>query len=199
MIYSLKGNVYIGGENTLVVNTGAISFECICSNNTIYEATKQGGEQTILTYMQVREDDISLFGFYTKEEKALFLKLILVSGIGPKMAIGILSSGTVDAISSAIASGNTKLLSSIKGLGKKTAERICLELKDKLDFVAGSDGQELVAENIIKTPASDDALSALVSLGLNKNEASNLINTYAKKEMTAEEIVAVCLKNMGGK
>ena len=197
MIYSLKGNVFISGENTLVVNTGAISFECFCSTNTLYEATKQAGEQTILTYMQVKEDGISLFGFYTKEEKALFEKLILVSGVGPKMAIGILSGGSVDAITSAIATGNTKLLSSIKGLGKKTAERICLELKDKLDFIVETG--EIIETGMVKTPASDEALSALVSLGLNKGEATSLINAYANSDMAAEEIVSVCLKNMGRK
>ena len=197
MIYSLKGNVFLSGENTLVVSTGAISFECICSTNTIYEATKNAGEQTILTYMQVREDGISLFGFFTKEEKALFEKLILVSGIGPKMAISILSSGSVQTIISAISTGNTKILSSIKGLGKKTAERICLELKDKLS--ATGDIIDLVEVNTIKTPATDEALTALISLGLNRSEATTLINTYATKEMTAEAIVAVCLKNMGRK
>lgn len=197
MIYSLKGTISISGENTLVVNTGAISFECFCSTNTMYEATKQGGEQTLLTYMQVKEDGISLFGFYTKEEKALFEKLILVSGVGPKMAIGVLSSGSVDSISSAIATGNTKVLSSIKGLGKKTAERICLELKDKLDF-AGDLGASFET-GTIKTPATDEAIAALISLGLNKGEATSLINTYANREMTAEEIVSVCLKNMGGR
>ena len=196
MIYSLKGKISIVGENSVVVDTGAISFLCFCSTNTIYMLNGQSGEQTILTYMQVREDDISLYGFYDASEKVLFEKLILVSGIGPKMAISILSCGTPEILSQAIVSGNVKLLSGIKGLGKKTAERICLELKDKIE---ASNFESTGAQGVvkIKTEASDEAVMALVSLGLSKNDASKLVDLYATTEMTTQEIVTNCLKNMG--
>ncbi|MBQ7452758.1 MAG: Holliday junction branch migration protein RuvA [Clostridia bacterium] len=195
MIYSLKGNVSVVGDNTIVVDTGAVAFECNCSKNTIYQLGSKQGEQVVLTYMQVREDDISLYGFYDATEKALFEKLLLVSGIGPKMAISILSCGTPEMLAGAIAEGNVKLLSGIKGLGKKTAERICLELKDKVDATFSGGGTQVGLT--IKTEASDDAITALVSLGLTKNDATKLVNLYATNDMTTQDIVTICLKNMG--
>ena len=199
MIYSVKGKVKFEQENILVVDTGSVAFECVCSTNTVYKATEsKDAIKEILTYMQVREDGITLFGFFDQKEKNLFLKLIEVTGIGPKMAIQILSNATVGSIIEAITSGDIKLLSNIKGLGKKTAERICLELKDKVDALDGENNliSGLGLSNY-KTPEIDDAINVLVSLGLSRADAIRLTNLYAKSDMTAEEVVAICLKEMG--
>ena len=114
------------------------------------------------------------------------------------MAIQILSNATVGSIIEAITSGDIKLLSNIKGLGKKTAERICLELKDKVDALDGENNliSGLGLSNY-KTPEIDDAINVLVSLGLSRADAIRLTNLYAKSDMTAEEVVAICLKEMG--
>ncbi len=199
MIYSLKGKVKYIQDNVLVIDTGAVAFECLCSTNTIYKATAKEDEvQTILTYMQVKEDGISLFGFIDPSEKNLFLQLITVTGIGPKMAIQILSYGTVGTIIEAITSGDMRLLASIKGLGKKTAERICLELKDKVNAL---DGENNLISGLglskAKTPEIDDAIEVLVGLGLSRADAIRLTNLYATADMSAEQVVAACLKGMG--
>ena len=199
MIYSLTGKATYVGENTISLDIGNMAFEVICSTGTIYKLTSEAEPVTILTYLQVKEDGMSLFGFIDKEEKALFLELISVSGIGPKMAISVLSSANVESLIKAISAGDVKLLSSVKGLGKKTAERICLELKDKVSGLAA--GAEVSsADNAmagLKSEAMDDAISVLVNLGYSKPDATRLVNVSADSTMTAEEIVSACLKNAG--
>lgn len=198
MIYSVNGKISFEQDNVVVVDTGAVAFECLCSANTIYKLTANGGtEQRLLTYLQVREDGMSLFGFFDNDEKKLFLNLISVSGIGPKMAIQVLSHGSVGAIIEAITAGDTRLLSSIKGLGKKTAERICLELKDKVDALSG-DNNLVSGLGLTKgrTQAIDDAIEVLVSLGVSKNDAKALADSCTDASMTAEEAVKACLKGM---
>ena len=199
MIYSLTGKATYVGENTISLDIGNMAFEVICSTGTIYKLTSEAESVTILTYLQVKEDGMSLFGFIDKEEKALFLELISVSGIGPKMAISVLSSASVNNLIVAIGAGDVKLLSSVKGLGKKTAERICLELKDKVSGLA-SGGEITSADSGITTlrsEAMDDAISVLVNLGYSKPDATRLVNVSADSTMTAEEIVSACLKNAG--
>ena len=199
MIYSLTGKATYVGENTISLDIGNMAFEVICSTGTIYKLTSEAEPVTILTYLQVKEDGMSLFGFIDKEEKALFSELISVSGIGPKMAISVLSSANVESLIKAISAGDVKLLSSVKGLGKKTAERICLELKDKVSGLAA--GAEVSsADNAmagLKSEAMDDAISVLVNLGYSKPDATRLVNVSADSTMTAEEIVSACLKNAG--
>lgn len=196
MIYSLTGKATFVAENTISFDIGNLCFEVFCSVNTISKATSQD-EVTILTYLQVKEDGMNLFGFIDKEEKALFLDLISVSGIGPKMAISVLSSASVSNLIKAINSNDVKLLSSVKGLGKKTAERICLELKDKVSGFVINDNEQLNSIYFESSEAKDDAISVLVSLGYSKNDAVKLINTYATKDMSAEEMVANALRHAG--
>ena len=132
MIYSLTGKVSMIDENTIVVDTGAMAFEVICSAYTAYILSGKSEPQTVLTYLQVRDDGMSLYGFANQKEKSLFNDLIQISGVGPKMAATILSGLPIDDIIKAIINSDIKTLSSIKGLGKKTAERIALELSSKL-------------------------------------------------------------------
>ena len=132
MIYSLTGKVSTLDDNTIVIDTGNMAFEVICSSYAVFSLSGKTEPQTILTYLQVREDAMCLFGFKDNKEKKLFNDLLLVSGVGPKMAITVLSGLSTDDIIRAILSSDIKTLSSIKGLGKKTAERIILELSKKL-------------------------------------------------------------------
>ena len=147
MIYSLTGKVTMIDENTIVVNTGSVAFEVTCSSYTAYALANKAEDQTVLTYLQVREDAMSLYGFKDQKEKMLFNDLLLVSGVGPKMAISVLSGLPTDDIIRAIINSDVKTLSSIKSNGKKTTERIVLELNNKL---GGADS----LENLI---ASDDS------------------------------------------
>lgn len=201
MIYSLTGKITMIDENTVVVDTGTVAFEVICSSYTAYKLSNKTEPQTILTYLQVRDDGMSLFGFIDKKEKLLFNDLLLVSGVGPKMAITILSGLDIDEIIRAIISGDVKLLSSIKGLGKKTTERIVLELNGKL-------GGESSLENLISNgdvslgaaPALNkemsEAYDVLINMGVQKAQATDSVKNNYREGMTSEALVVECLKNL---
>lgn len=193
MIYSVTGKASVIDENTLAISNGFMAFEVVASTSTVYNLSRKTEPVTLLTYLYVREDEMRLFGFENLSEKSLFLNLISVSGIGPKVAMSILSGMNSQTLAVAISSGNTKLLSNIKGLGKKTAERIVLELKDK----SGIDGTPLnnmqVAMPLTASPEINDAIETLVLLGVKKPEATEAVKSVAKENMTAEQMVKEAL------
>jgi Holliday junction DNA helicase RuvA len=201
MIYSLTGKISMENENTIVVDTGSVAFEVVCSSYTAYKLAGRQEPQTILTYLQVREDGMTLFGFIDKKEKMLFNDLLLVSGVGPKMAITILSGLPIDDIIRGIISSDVKLLSSIKGLGKKTTERIVLELNGKL---GGESSLESLISNenglSMGTPAMkkemEEAYEVLIGMGLTKAQAMESAKNNYKDGMTSEQLVISCLKNL---
>lgn len=196
MIYSVTGKASVIDENTLAISNGFMAFEVVASTSTVYNLSRKTEPVTLLTYLYVREDEMRLFGFENLSEKALFLNLISVSGIGPKVAMSILSGMNSQTLAVAISSGNIKLLSNIKGLGKKTAERIVLELKDKL----GVEGMPLnnmqVVMPLAASPEINDAIETLVLLGVKKPEATEAVKSVAKENMTAEQIVKEALKKL---
>ncbi len=196
MIYSVTGKPTIIDENTVAISNNFMAFEVVASTNTIYNLSRKTETVTLLTYLYVREDEMRLFGFETLSEKALFLNLISVSGIGPKVAMSILSGMNSQTLAVAISSGNVKLLASIKGLGKKTAERIILELKDKL----GIDGMPLtnlgVTLPVVSSQEMTDAIETLVLLGIKKPDATEAVKSVAKENMTAETIVKLALTKL---
>lgn len=196
MISFLVGLIEEKNENKLELDVNGVGFEVNVSSNTLASLPMQGNNVKIYTYMAVREDDISLYGFSTIEERELFFKLISVSGIGPKMAIGILSGLSISDLTMAIIKADTKLLSKIKGLGKKTAERLCLELKDKLSVISSPD--ESVFNDEYDEDALQMAIDTLISLGINRNDAYMLARSYATKDATAEEIISESLRGYKG-
>lgn len=201
MIYSLTGKVIMQDENTIIIDTGVMAFEVVCSSYTAYALSGKAEPQTVLTYLQVRDDGMSLFGFADKKEKTLFNDLIQISGVGPKMAATILSGLPVDDIIKAIINSDIKLLSSIKGLGKKTAERIVLELNNKL---GGIDSLENIMTNeansttgkVAMKKEMEEVYEVLVSMGVSKAEAIELAKNNYVEGMTSEALVVACLKNM---
>ena len=200
MIYSVTGKVTRIGENTLVVDTGVVAFELTCSSFTANSLGTKTDVQTILTYLQVREDAMCLFGFENEREKMLFNDLMLVSGVGPKMAITILSGLPLDDIVRAIINSDLKLLSSIKGLGKKTAERIVLELNSKL---GGSDALDSLVSGDMSSSSKlalpkevEEAADVLISTGIQKTQAIEMAKANYKSGMTGEELVLECFKNL---
>ena len=193
----IKGFLVEKQEGYIVVENNGIGYEILVSNNTLSCLPLIGEEVFIKTYLQVREDGISLLGFLTNEEKDLFLKLITVSGIGPKSALGILSGMSLSDLKIAIYNENVNLLSKIKGLGKKSAERIIVELKDKIDVTNNLPLFNNNSEQIIDDEKINDCVEVLISLGINKNEATRLVRSVYKEELTTEEIIAKCLRDMG--
>lgn len=181
-------------NNLAVINCNGVGFELNVSDTTIYELGKVGEMTTIYTYMAVREDAITLFGFATKEEKSAFLKLTGVSGIGGKMAIAILSAMPVADLIGAIVSEDIKLLSSIKGLGKKTAERLVVELKNSFDDLQLS---MLNPRNTaVISSAVEEAIDTLVAMGLTRFDATSIVKSVATQDDTAEDIIKKSLKNL---
>ena len=197
MIGYIKGKVLYVSLETALIETGGIGYEVICSL-TALNSCKVGGETALYTYLQIKEDGATLFGFSNMEEKDLFLKLISVSGIGPKTAVGILSSMSVNDLAIAIATSDVKRLSTVKGLGKKSAERIILELREKV--TANPDAKPSKKSGLqqeIYSSGDEDAEVALMTLGFSKAESRQAI-ARAKEQgaQGLEEIIMLALKGM---
>ena len=197
MIYSLKGKISRVDDNVIVVDVNGVGYEVYASFNSIDELTRKQ-DATVYTYMAVREDAVNLFGFASLEEKRMFIHLISISGIGPKMAISILSGMSAEALASAVVNQNVSILTKIKGLGKKTAERIVLELKEKVDAVVkqGSspmDGFESAVSEVSFTNEMNDAVAVLVELGIKKEEAVKMVKAKAEPADKADAIIRKCL------
>lgn len=192
MISFVRGIVAEKSENMVVIDCNGMGYEINVSSFTLDTLTR-GEEATIKTYLQVREDGVALFGFIDLKEKDIFLKLINISGIGPKMAITILSQISIKDLVSAISTGNTKMLSGVKGLGKKTAERIILELSNAFDTLP------LLEPDFGFTPKTqvlDEAVDVLVSMGLVRFEATRVVKDVATPSDTTEDIIKKALKYM---
>ena len=198
MISFLVGTIEEKNENLLVLDVNGVGYEMTISNNTLASLPMEGETVKVLTYLQVSENTgVCLYGFATAEEKAMFEKLITVSGIGPKSAIAVLSGVKLSELMTAIASGDTTALSKVKGLGKKSAERICLELKDKITAVSLGGFDDLPLMENINEGVLNDAVQTLINLGVNKNEAYRLARSKMTENATAEEIILKVLKEYG--
>ncbi len=184
-------------EGKIALENNGIGYEINVSGFTLDSIEYENETVKIYTYLVVREDEMALYGFSCIEEKEMFLKLISVSGIGPKMAIGILSEITISYLMSAIAGEDLKTLCKIKGLGKKTAERLILELKDKVNpMEAIAMGGADYDTNEISEQIMEDAVATLTGLGLSKNEAYKMVKEVATKDMPLEEIITKVLRGM---
>ena len=174
MIAHLRGRLIAKHPNQAIVETGGVGYDVVISVPTFSELPSAGGEVALHIHTHVREDQIALFGFVRSEEKQLFEKLLSVSGIGPKLAITILSGMAAPDMVAAIKSNDVAKLTRIPGIGKKTAERMVLELRDKLkDFGA----TRSVAP---ASPVEEDVLSALVNLGYQRPAAERALGIAAK-------------------
>jgi len=196
MIGYLKGKVLSFSEGVVLLENNGIGYEVFCSASAFKMLTEnKSGE--IFTYLAVREDDISLFGFISQEEKNMFLKLITVSGVGPKMGITILSGMTPDDLALKIATNDVKGLSKVKGLGKKTAERIILELREKIGTVDTETGEVVTAVEIDKEEENQDAVIALMSLGFTKIECVKALEGAKQSgAKTIQDFITYALKNI---
>jgi holliday junction DNA helicase RuvA len=172
MIGYLQGNVLKATPERLLLDVQGVGYEVHIPLSTYYEIERRGGDPRVALYVHthLREDGIALFGFWTEREKLLFERLIAVSGIGPRLARVILSGMAPDDLLGAIASGDVGRLSTIPGVGKKTAERMVLELKDKMRELAAE-----LPERAAAAPADQDVVSALVNLGYKATQAERVV------------------------
>lgn len=207
MIHFIKGVLDTVGENQIVVENQGIGFEIMVPMSVVSALPQTGNNVKIYTYMYVREDCQQLFGFLTRDELAMFKLLITVSGIGPKGALGILSVMDADALRFAILADDAKSISKAPGIGKKTASKLILELKDKLDFgeavegvlAKGTAGDSTggAASSNESGSAVHEAVQALVALGYTGTEAMKAVKKVAvTPEMTVEDILKAGLKNI---
>ncbi len=196
MFSYIRGKLTEANGNNVTIETGGIGYALTVSGNTAYKLPPLGRETLIYAYLHVREDEVGLYGFATREEKEMFLKLISISGIGPKAATGILSGMTPDRLAIAIVTADIKSIAKIKGVGKKTAERMVVELKEKL---AAEDiemfGAKAVAESAPGGVARD-AVNALRTLGLTQSEAVKAVDEAMKEADTLEEVLRCALRRL---
>ncbi len=178
MIAHLRGRLLSKAPNQAIVECGGVGYEATISVATFSALPTEGAEASLYIFTHVREDQIALFGFAETREKRLFEKLLTITGIGPKLAITVLSGIAADRLVTAIRSQDHATLTRIPGIGKKTAERVVLELKDKLDDLATAPP----TGGVHYGAAGDDALSALVNLGYARPAAERAIEAVIKKD-----------------
>ncbi|CDC18829.1 holliday junction ATP-dependent DNA helicase RuvA [Eubacterium sp. CAG:274] len=193
MISYVKGTVAYIGNDCIVVDNNGIGYNIQVSSSTA-SAVVMEKEVQIYTYMNVKENELSLFGFLTKEELNMFNLLISVNGVGPKSAVAMLGALSPSQLALAIATEDIKALSVGQGIGKKIAQRIALELKDKVGADTITTGIEFVQKVDVATGERAEALSALMALGFTKNEAENAIKAVFVNGMATEEIISKALK-----
>ena len=171
MIAQVRGTLLRKGPQEAVVDVGGVGYRITIPLSTFYRVGEPGAEVTLLTHTHVREDALALFGFLTAVEQALFERLIAVSGVGPKLAISVLSGIEAPELVAALRTSDVARLTRIPGVGKKTAERLVVELKDKMSDLPAAE----IAPAAAPSPAADDLVSALLHLGYSRPEAERSV------------------------
>ncbi|MBP1533812.1 MAG: Holliday junction branch migration protein RuvA [Ruminococcus sp.] len=193
MIYSVRGKLIHTGTDLAVVECGGVGYAC---KTTFYTLQKIAGSEEVMlyTHLAVRENDVDLFGFSTVEELECFKMLITVSGVGPKAAISILSGNSPSQFALTVATGDHKALTKCKGIGAKTAQRIVLELKDKIakENSISVRGNDTIASAVAAGSAAQEAMTALMVLGYSENEAAQAVGS-PDPSLPVEEIVKKAL------
>ena len=202
MFYSLRGTLIHTEPNMAVVECGGVGFQCMTTMSTLRTWPKIGGEVTLYTHLNVREDAMDLFGFSSRGELNCFKMLIAVSGVGPKAGLSILSELAPEQVAMAVSAGDSKALTRAAGVGPKLAQRIVLELKDKVakGFVDGISLED-VAGATSTAPAAQgagQAIAALVSLGYSQSEAAMAVSKI-DATLPVEEIIKLALRGMAGR
>lgn len=200
MFYSLTGTVAHTEPGVAVIDVGGVAFKCLTSMGTLRALPRTGGKATLYTYLNVREDALDLYGFYTQAELNCYKLLTAISGVGPKAALAILSEMAPEDVALAAAAGDAKRFTRASGVGAKLAQRIVLELKDKvkgLSFAGtGMDAVEPGGPSASGNAAQ--AAEALVTLGYTPSEAAAAVGRL-DSQLPAEELIRLALKSFGSR
>ncbi len=189
MYYYIKGTLALLAGDTAVIDAGGIGYRLTVTQNTFAAlASKLGKEAQLFTYLAVRDDAMELYGFASEDEKLFFTKLLSVSGIGPKAAVSVLSAFTPNQLVSAVQAGDAKMISRANGIGLKTAQKVIIELKGKLDLSDDAAGGALPS-------AATEAVNALTVLGYTRGEAAEAVKGI-DGTLALEEIIALALKKL---
>lgn len=194
MYYYIKGELVLRKENFAVIDNGGVGYKLYASAKTL-ESFREGDKVTLYTYLNVHEDVFDLYGFATEDEQAMFLRLLSVSGVGPKAALAVLSVVTPKELALAVITKDSKILTKAAGVGVKMAQRIILELADKLkDSEILPDGENTATS--ISTDAQSEAVSALMVLGYSQNEAKSAVSGIDQSLKTEEIVKRALVKLM---
>lgn len=199
MFYSLTGKIINKREQSFAILCCGVGFKCASTEGTLSKLHLNDDNVTVYTYLNVREDALDLFGFYTEEELEAFKLLISVSGVGPKAALSILSVLTPDSFAVAVASGDAKAITAANGVGPKLAQRVVMELKDKMagvSFISDESSAVSGAVSAVNNMSNTaEAIAALTSLGYSQTEASVAVSKL-QPDLSVEELIKGALKNM---
>ncbi len=199
MFYSLKGILIHSEPSLAVVECGGVGFKCLTTMNTQRALPKIGEQVTLFTHLNVREDALDLFGFATMAELNCFKMLTGVSGVGPKVGLAILSELAPEQVAMAIATGDSKTLTRASGVGGKLAQRITLELKDKIKGMSASGNTEFTAVGVVSASTNaGEAVNALAVLGYSPSDAAAVVGKF-DSALPVEELIRLSLRAMGGR
>mgnify|MGYP000351451673 FL=1 len=201
MISYIRGEFVAVEKEKVIIDVGGVGYGIFMPESAMGLLPQIGNEVKLHTYLNVREDAMQLFGFLTRDDLEIFKLLIGVSGIGPKGGLSILSKLTADDLRFAIMSGDSKAISAAPGIGKKTAEKVIIELKDKLDIEEILNPSDSETKSAIKMDGSaneiqSEAVQALVALGYGSTESLKAVNKVNSENMTVEEVLKQALKNL---
>ena len=196
MIGHLKGKVISKSPPEVLLEVQGIGYEVLCPMSTIYELDNLSDDVLLFTHLSIKEDAHTLFGFITKDEKNVFRELIRVNGVGPKVALAILSNLSVHSLVECISTEDADLLAKTPGIGKKTALKLIVELQDrlsKLDLVGSLANSIEIKQN--SNPNSKQAIEALQSLGFKAKEANRMVSKIEDLELSTEQLIRLALQN----
>ncbi len=199
MISFIEGMLETAEADKISVNVNGVGYEITVSSSVLRSIPQKGQKIKILTYMNVKEDSMQLFGFSSKEEKGLFLQLLSVSGIGPKSAMNIVSSFELNKLVAAIAKADVDMITAVPGIGKKTAQRVIVELREKISKAYSLDASSGIFDASSDSPLLKDAVSALMALGYGSKEARRAVSKAVEDlsdRASVEEIIRSSLKSL---
>lgn len=199
MIAYIRGSLVEKSPDRVVIEAAGVGYEMFIPVSTLDKLPREGEDVKLLAWHCVREDDEMLFGFATAAEREMFLKLTQVSGVGPRIALAILSGTSIGELSLAIASGNAKRISAIKGVGKKTAEKICVELKDKVNPIEALAASSRTSGDDAKAPMLRDAILALSALGFNEETSNRMVTGVIQANPSANDVETVIRLALSGR
>lgn len=200
MIYSVKGKIIHKGTDMAVIECGGVGYACRTTLATLSQIGRTGDEAMLYTYLHVREDSVELFGFATEQELNCFKMLITVSGVGPKAGLAILSDTNPERFALTVATGDYKAFTKTKGVGPKLAQRVVLELKDKItkEQLAVTGSADIDFSAAAEGSSVSEAISALVVLGYSQTEAASAV-AGLDTSLPVEELIRLSLKKMAAR
>jgi len=196
MIGQLKGQIISKNPPEVLLEVGGIGYELLCSMSTFYQLDNSSEDTLLYTHLSIKEDSHTLFGFISMDEKNMFRELIRVNGVGPKVALAILSHLSVSSLIDCIMSEDADLLAKTPGIGKKTALKLIVELQDRLDKVELVNAStSTMGHKTSYNPNAKQALAALQSLGFKTKEANKMVSKIEDKDLTTEQLIRLALQN----